>query len=47
MKARLGPAAANTATARKLATIVYHRLRYREEYIGVLRERLQFGVEGS
>ena len=37
MKARLGPAAANTATARKLATIVYHLLKYREEYIDVDR----------
>jgi transposase len=37
MKARLGPAAANTATARKLATIVYHLLRYKEEYIDVDR----------
>jgi transposase len=37
MKARLGPAAANTATARKLATVVYHLLKYREEYIDVDR----------
>jgi transposase len=37
MKARMGPAAANTATARKLATILYHLLRYREEYIDVDR----------
>jgi len=37
MKARLGPAAANTATARKLATILYHLLKYREEYIDVDR----------
>jgi len=37
MKARMGPAAANTATARKLATIVYHLLKYREEYIDVDR----------
>jgi len=37
MKARLGPAAANTATARKLATLVYHLLRYKEEYIDVDR----------
>jgi 20S proteasome alpha/beta subunit len=35
MKARLGPAAANTATARKLATLVYHLLKYKEEYIEV------------
>jgi len=37
MKARLGPAAANTATARKLATILYHLLKYKEEYIDVDR----------
>ncbi len=37
MKARLGPAAANTATAHKLATIVYHLLKYKEEYIDVDR----------
>jgi transposase len=37
MKARLGPAGANTATARKLATIVYHLLKYKEEYIDVDR----------
>ncbi|HUA67892.1 MAG TPA: IS110 family transposase [Candidatus Saccharimonadales bacterium] len=35
MRARLGPAAANTATARKLACMVYHLLKYKEEYIGV------------
>ena len=35
--ARLGPAAANTATARKLATLVYHLLKYKEEYIDVDR----------
>jgi len=35
MRARLGPAGANTATARKLACLVYHLLRYREEYIDV------------
>jgi len=37
MKGRLGPAAANTATARKLATIIYHLLKYKEEYIDVDR----------
>jgi transposase len=37
MRARLGPPAANTATARKLATLVYHLLKYREEYIDVDR----------
>ena len=37
MKGRMGPAAANTATARKLATILYHLLKYREEYVDVDR----------
>jgi transposase len=37
MKARLGPAGANTATARKLATLVYHLLKYKEDYIDVDR----------
>ncbi len=37
MKARIGPAAANTATARKLATIVYHLLKHKEQYIDVDR----------
>jgi len=37
MKARLGPAAANTATAHKLATILYHLLKYKEDYIDVDR----------
>jgi transposase len=37
MKARMGPAAANTATARKLATVIYHLLKYKEEYIDVDR----------
>ena len=35
MRARLGPAAANTATARKLACMIYHLLRYKEEYVDV------------
>lgn len=35
MRARLGPAAANTATARKLACIIYHLLKYKEDYIDV------------
>lgn len=35
MRARLGPAGANTATAHKLACIIYHLLRYKEEYIDV------------
>jgi transposase len=33
MRARLGPAGANTATARKVACLIYHLLRYREDYI--------------
>jgi transposase len=37
MRARLGPAAANTATAHKLATLIYHLLKYKEEYIDVDR----------
>lgn len=37
MKARLGPAGANTATAHKVATIIYHLLKYKEEYIDVDR----------
>jgi transposase len=37
MKGRLGPAAANTATARKLATVIYHLLKYKEDYIDVDR----------
>lgn len=45
MKSRLGPAAANTATAHKLACLIYHLLKYREAYIEVDRllyeERLQ------
>jgi transposase len=35
MKARLGPAGANTATARKLACLIYHLLKYKEDYIDV------------
>jgi transposase len=35
MRARLGPAGANTATARKLAGLIYHLLKYKEEYIDV------------
>jgi hypothetical protein len=33
MKARLGPAAAATATARKLACIIYHLLKHKDPYI--------------
>lgn len=35
MRARLGPAGANTATARKLACMIYHLLKYKEEFIDV------------
>jgi transposase len=35
MRARLGPAGANTATARKLANLIYHLLKYKEDYIDV------------
>ncbi len=35
MRARLGPAGANTATARKLACMIYHLLKYKEDYIEV------------
>jgi transposase len=37
MRARLGPAGANTATAHKLASLIYHLLRYKEQYIDVDR----------
>jgi hypothetical protein len=37
MKSRMGPGAANTATARKLACLIYHLLKYREAYIEVDR----------
>lgn len=35
MRARLGPAGANTATARKLACLIYHLLKYKEEFVDV------------
>jgi len=35
MRSRLGPAGANTATARKLACLIYHLLKYKEEHIDV------------
>jgi transposase len=35
MRARLGPSGANTATARKLACLIYHLLKYKEEYVDV------------
>jgi transposase len=37
MKGRLGPAGANTATARKLAWLICHLLKYKEAYIDVDR----------
>jgi transposase len=40
MRGRLGPAGANTATARKLACLIYHLLKYKEDYIEV--DRLVF-----
>ena len=40
MRARLGPAGANTATARKLACLVYHLLKYKEPYIDVDQAKL-------
>ena len=33
MRARLGPAGAITATARKIATVVYHLLKYKEPFV--------------
>jgi hypothetical protein len=41
MRVGLGLAAANTATAHNVATLVYHLLKYREEYIDV--DRLAYG----
>jgi hypothetical protein len=35
MKSRLGPAGAITATAHKLACIIYHLLRNKEPYVAV------------
>jgi transposase len=37
MKARLGPSGATTATARKLACIIYHLLKHKEPYVDVNR----------
>jgi transposase len=37
MRRRLGPAGANTATAHKLACLIYHLLKYKEGYIDVDR----------
>ena len=33
MRAKLGPAAATTATARKIGTVVYHLLKHQEPFI--------------
>ncbi len=33
MRARLGPAGATTATARKIATVVYHLLKNQEPFV--------------
>ena len=35
MRARLGPAGANTATAHKLACMIYHLLKYKEDFIDI------------
>lgn len=35
MRARLGPAGANTATAHKLACMIYHLLKYKEQFIDI------------
>ena len=35
MKARMGPGAAATATARKLACILYHLLKSKEPYVDI------------
>jgi hypothetical protein len=37
MRDRLGPARANTATAHKLATLIDHLLKYKEQYVDVER----------
>jgi transposase len=41
MRARLGPAGANTATARKLACLIYHLLKFKEDHIDVDQVLLQ------
>ena len=41
MRVGLGPAGANTATAHKLACLIYHLLKYKEEYTDV--DRLHIG----
>jgi transposase len=47
MRARLGPAGANTATAHKLATLIYHLLQYKEEYIDVDRVLYEEKIRGK
>ena len=44
MRARLGPAGANTATAHKLAALIYHLLKYGEQYIDVDRVAYEMKV---
>ena len=47
MRGRLGPASANTATAHKLATLIYHLLKYKEEYIDVDRLLYEEKIRGK
>jgi len=47
MRARLGPAGANTATAHKLATLIYHLLKFKEEYIDVDRLLYEEKIRGK
>jgi transposase len=47
MRGRLGPASANTATAHKLATLIYHLLKYKEEYIDVDRLPYEEKIRGN
>jgi hypothetical protein len=47
LRGRLGPASANTATAHKLATLIYHLLKYKEEYIDVDRLLYEEKIRGK
>ena len=47
MRAGLGPAGANTATAHKLATLIYHLLRFKEGYIAVDRLFYEEKIRGK
>jgi transposase len=47
MRGRLGPASANTATAHKLARLIYHLLKYKEEYIDVDRLLYEEQIRGN